>query len=188
MQNHRTRRGIIRRFKLLPVALLPVFAATVICQCGQLAVMKSYSVCIASGLRAERNESLDRVVICDHAKRCPTFFGAAPAGLAFLIVRPAGPEMHYNSARELVEATVPHAGKPAPEVQEVDLGTSNSGLSRKCFRTRRLLEWAGAWDEYYGLYVDGRFFCAWTRYEDDPKKVDQYRAEIRDVLSSLRPR
>lgn len=152
--------------------------------------MKSYIVWVPAGLRVERMEDPDTVVVCDTKKGCATYYGAAPRGLAFLYVRPAeGVYAHeqYSGPREIV-AAAPHAGLPAPEILEVDLGPGPSGLGRKCFMSRRLIFPLGAWDEEYGLEVNKRLFSVWTRYEDDPKKMVRYRAAIRQILSSIVPK
>jgi hypothetical protein len=152
--------------------------------------MTSYSLCIPAGWRVERNKALDEVVVCDREKRCATSWGDAPTGLAFLVLRPAEGvygHTHYSGPRDIV-AAAPHAGLPTPEITEVALGQGASGGLRKCFVARRLLSWAGAWEEDYGLEVNKRLFSVWTRYEDDPKKIDDYRAGIRQILSSISPK
>lgn len=173
------------------MALLAILMAPrAFSHCGQQVAMTSYSVCVPAGLRVERHEASDTVVVCDAAKRCATYFGAPPRGLTFLFVRPAEGvygHAHYSGAREVV-AAAPHAGRPAPQIAEMELGPSPSGLQRKCFMTRRLLPWASAWDEEYGLEVDHHLFSVWTRYEDDPKKIEQYRVAIREILSSISPK
>jgi hypothetical protein len=157
-------------------------------QCLQPIVMKSYSVC-AAGLRAERNEGEQIVIFCDGATPCATGWGAPPSGLAFVSLRPAGGaygRAHYSDARDIV-AAAPHAGRPAPQIRELRLQSASLGHQRKCYFARRRLSWAGAWDEEYGLEVDGRFFSVWTRYEDDRGKVGRYREIIREILSSVTP-
>jgi hypothetical protein len=151
--------------------------------------MASYSFCAPAGWRVERNAAIDLADVCDWKKRCGTSYGDPPSGLAFFSIRPAEGvhgNAHYSGPREVVSAA-PHAGLPAPEIAEVDLGHASSGLHRRCFVTRRLISWAGAWEEEYGLEVNGRLFWAWTRYEDDPKRIKGYRAGILGMLSSLAP-
>jgi hypothetical protein len=159
-------------------------------QCAQEITMASYSVCLPAGWRVERNNAADQIVVCDTKKRCATAWGAAPKGLAFLFVRPAEgvyEHAHYSGPREIVEAA-PHAGLPAPDIVQVEMAQGGSGLNRRCFVARRLVPAVGVWDEEYGLEVSKHLFWAWAHYEDDPKRTEQYRVAIREILSSISPR
>jgi hypothetical protein len=151
--------------------------------------MPSYSFCVPKGWRSKPNASSDIAVVCDTGKACETYFGAPPKGLAFLFIKPVFAEgSHaYDGPRDMV-AAAPHAGRPVPEISEVELASPPSAAPRKCFVTRRLLPWADAWDEVYGLEVNKRLFSIWTRYENNPKKLGQYRDQIRQLLTSLTPK
>lgn len=173
------------------VGLAILIAPSGLPQCGQDIEMRSYSVCVPAGWKVDRNIALDEIIVCDREKRCATAWGDAPTGLAFLVLRPAEGvygQAHYDNARAIVSAA-PHGGLSAPQITEVRLGNGRAPEgARKCFVARQFLSWAGAWDENYGLEVNKRLFSVWTRYEDDPKKINGYRAGIRQILASISPK
>jgi hypothetical protein len=159
------------------VIALVLFTASVLAQCGQMVKMRSYAVCVPSGWTTQVRSDGDVLLVCDSSKPCATFFGAPPKGLTFLFIRPVeGSDGRPidEGPRQFVESA-PHAGLPAPAVSEVELGPGPSGAQRLCFMSRRLLSWAGAWEEHYGLRVGDRLFSIWTRYENRPDRVDEYR-------------
>ena len=177
--------------RLLSAALvLTLCESTVFSQCGQLIKMHSYAACVPAGWTTEVRTDPDILLVCDTPKPCATFFGAPPRGLTFLFVRPAeGQDGHasYEGPRQLVES-VPHAGLPSSPVSEINLGPGPSGDKRQCFMSRRLMSWAGAWEEHYGLKVGSRMFSIWTRYEDKPDRIQEYRAAIMGIISSVTPK
>lgn len=158
-------------------------------QCQQRVAMATYSICFPAGWRIEREPEAERVIACYGIKRCATAWGDPVRGVGFLVVLPADKivsDRRYSSPYDLV-ANQPHPGS-LPLPQKLGLKSQPGQPRKTCFFRRELVTWAGAWEELYGLEVNERLFEAWTRYEDDPKQLDAYRAAIRSIVSSITPR
>ena len=191
MRSNRARNesALRRRATRILAALLSTLAVPLgFSQCAQQVTTPSYSACFPSGWTVEQDKTLDRIIACNTKGPCATGWGSPVRGLAFLFIIPADriPEHpHYRGAHD-IPASEPHAGLPAPEITECALVEKAQQRDEgKCFVGRRLLSWAGAWDEVYGLELNKRLFRVWTRYEDDPRKIAEYRASIREILSSI---
>jgi len=182
---HRSRNNGLR---IMAVAMWPILMATTgWTECLNRVDLQSYSFCAPMGWR-ENHTQPDIAVVCDSKTACATYFGAAPKGLAFLFIQPVKNEPGrglIQGPRDVVSAA-PHAAQPVPTISEVQLTRAEFAKDRKCFMSRRRLKWAGAWDEVYGLEVNGRLFSIWTRYEDN-RHIQRYRDGILQIVSSIKP-
>jgi hypothetical protein len=157
--------------------------------CDQPVKMRSYSVCLPGGWHIDKERRLDQVVGCNRANgECTGTGGGLPLrGVVVIHLMPAENVPNhpaYSGPLDIVSA-VPHASSPAPEIASVALDLAGRTAQSKCFVARRLWSWAGVWDEVYGLEVDKRFFRAWVQYQDEPAKIEEYRAAVRTILSSV---
>ena len=149
--------------------------------------MATYSVCLPAGWQFRRDATLERLFTCSKKRGlCTNTGGGLPLkGIVTLSMEPADKAPNpssYHTADD-VALSIPHGQDPPPTVERV---TIEGNPATTCSVARRLLSWAGVWEEVYGLNVAGRLFRVQVQFPDEPAVWAARAATVRKILSSVK--